>query len=93
MPREAALFELTGGGVVDAYHILRDSGANIPPMWIERARESRKKKEEELGKLLKAGKLDAVGFLKEWELAYRKECFYYGIRVLLELERQGESDR
>lgn len=29
--------------------------------------------------------------LKEWELAYNKECFYYGIRVLLELERDGAT--
>ena len=31
--------------------------------------------------------------LKQWELAYQKECFYYGIRVLLELERDGTTDR
>ena len=86
MPREAALFEATNGSVVEAFLILRESGANIPPAWIERATASRKKKEKELGKLLIQGKLDAIGYLKEWELAYRKECFYYGIRVLMELE-------
>jgi len=91
MPREAALFDSTNGNVVEAYFVLRESGANIPPMWIDRAHLSRKKKEKELAKLLKEGSLDAVGFLKEWELAYRKECFYYGIRVLMELERQGRS--
>jgi hypothetical protein len=91
MPREATLFESTNGQVVEAYLALRESGANVPPMWIERARLSRKKKEKELAKLLKAGSLDAVGYLREWEFAYRKECFYHGIRVLMELERQGRS--
>jgi hypothetical protein len=29
--------------------------------------------------------------LKRWEIAYRKENFYRGIRVLLELQRNGSS--
>jgi hypothetical protein len=91
MAREAALFESTNGNVVEAYFVLRESGANIPPMWIERASLSRKNKEKELAKLLQAGSLDAIGYLKEWDFAYRKECFYYGIRVLMELERHGRS--
>ena len=31
--------------------------------------------------------------LKKWELAYQKENFYNGLRVLMELERTGQSDR
>jgi hypothetical protein len=31
MPREAGLFEESGGSVVNAYHILRQNGGNIPP--------------------------------------------------------------
>jgi len=27
--------------------------------------------------------------LREWEKRYNKECFYYGLRVLLELGRKG----
>jgi hypothetical protein len=42
---------------------------------------------------LKLAERDLRAALKEWELAYRKECFYYGIRVLLELERNGSTDR
>jgi len=30
--------------------------------------------------------------LRQWEVAYQKECFYYGIRVLLELERAGSTE-
>ncbi|MBP1636756.1 MAG: hypothetical protein H6Q10_3330 [Acidobacteria bacterium] len=31
--------------------------------------------------------------LKTWELRYQKEMFYNGVRVLMELERSGESRR
>ena len=34
---------------------------------------------------------DAIQALRDWELSYRKECFYYGLRVLLELARDGKS--
>ncbi|MBI5747690.1 MAG: hypothetical protein HZA00_01095 [Nitrospinae bacterium] len=91
MPREAGLFEAANGSVVNGYYLIRKGGANIPPMWIERAKASRKKREKELGELLKAKSIDAVALLKEWDIAYQKECFYHGIRVLLELERKGKA--
>jgi len=31
------------------------------------------------------------GVLDRWEMAYEKENFYRGIRVLLELQRNGMS--
>lgn len=31
--------------------------------------------------------------LKRWELAYQKENFYNGVRALMELQRNGKSDR
>ncbi|KAF0175983.1 MAG: hypothetical protein FD161_3162 [Limisphaerales bacterium] len=91
MPREAALFDSTNGNLFLAYLALREEGANIPPAWLDRSRESRKKREKELGKLLKAGRLDAANYIREWELCYRKECFYHGLRALLELERTGRT--
>ncbi len=91
MPRQAELFEATDGSLLIAYLLLREQGANIPPAWLERSRESRKKREKELARLLKAGKLDAANYIREWELFYRKECFYYGLRALLELERAGKT--
>ena len=30
--------------------------------------------------------------LRRWEIAYNKENFYRGIRVLLELQRNGSSN-
>ena len=91
MAREAALFDETGGSVVEAFLLLRAEGKNIPPMWIERARESRKNREKELARLLSENSLDALAALRDWELAYRKECFYYGVRALFEMQRGGKT--
>ncbi len=91
MPREASLFDETQGSALEAYLLLREDGGNIPPAWIDRANASRKNREKALGKALKDNSLDALALLRDWELAYRKECFYYGIRVLMELERSGKT--
>jgi hypothetical protein len=92
MAREAGLFETTNGDIFLAYILLRDQGANIPPAWIERSTSSRKNREKVLGKLLKSKSIDAVKHIQDWHIAYRKECFYYGLRALLELERKGKTD-
>lgn len=91
MPREAGLFEQTDGSPLEAFLLLRQSGGNVPPMWIERAKASRKHREKQLSKALRSKSLDAVYLLREWETYFRKEMFYYGIRVLMELERKGAS--
>ena len=91
MPREATLFEETNGNSVEAYLLLRRDGGNIPPAWIDRAGESRKNREKVLAAALQENSLDAIGLLRDWELAYRKECFYYGIRALMELQRSGST--
>jgi len=44
-----------------------------------------------MAKPLKASQLDAANLIRKWELAYRKECFYRGLRALLELERAGKT--
>jgi hypothetical protein len=91
MPREASLFEQTRGNVIDAFFLLRAESKNIPPAWIDRSRASRKNREKELGKLLKNGELDAMNHIQDWHIAFQKECFYYGLRVLMELERKGKT--
>jgi len=54
MPREAGLFVESGGSVFRAYLLLKNGGsANIPPNWIQWARESRKHREENVAELLK----------------------------------------
>ena len=34
---------------------------------------------------------DLRGILNQWELRYRKEAFYRGVRTLLEIDRDGSS--
>jgi hypothetical protein len=91
MSRDAGLFEAARGSIVEGYFLLRKEGKNIPPAWIDRSNSSRKNREKILGKGLMAKDLDAVPLLRDWEMAYQKECFYYGLRVLLELERHGKT--
>ena len=64
----------------------------MPARWIERASETRKNKKELVAKVLKEDSLDALDVLREWELAYRKECFWPGIRALMDLQRTGKTE-
>ena len=41
MPREATLFESADGSVLKGYRLLQRGGANIPPMRIQQASQSR----------------------------------------------------
>ena len=91
MPRQAELYEHTEGNLLLAYLLLREQGKNIPPNWAKRSRLARKNREPEVGKLLKAGKLDAVNFVRDLELVYKKECFYRGLRALFELQWGGST--
>jgi hypothetical protein len=61
------------------------------PARLDRSKVSRKSREKAVAAAFKNGKLAGVTILEDWELAYRKECFYYGIRALLELERKGRT--
>lgn len=93
MPRDANLFEQTGGSILNAYLLLKENpGANIPYSWIERASESRQKMHSQISKVLKQNKLNGFYQLKEYETKYQKECFYYGLRMLLDLERNGKTE-
>jgi hypothetical protein len=92
MAREATLFDEANGSPLRGYLLLTSRGpANIPPAWIARSRISRKSREKAVAIALKSGGVAAVMTLEDWELAYRKECFYHGIRALLELERKGKT--
>jgi hypothetical protein len=91
MPREASLYEEANGSIVEAYFLLKEGSANIPPMWIERARESRKKLHKDVATILRKENLLGIQQLRDFELRFRKENFYQGLRILLELERQGKT--
>ena len=71
MPREASLFDETSGSPVEAYLRLRKDEGNIPPAWIDRASESRKKRQKELAAALQQNSLTAIHPLRDWEIAYR----------------------
>jgi hypothetical protein len=91
MPREANLFEQAGGSVVRGYILLKQGGGNIPPNWIDRASASRTSRHKAVAAAMKKGGPADIAVLEDWELAYRKEAFYYGIRALFELERKGKT--
>ncbi len=93
MPRDAGLFEEANGSPLEGYFLLKARGANVPPRWIENSKASRKKRHEQTAKVLKKGGWGDIAILRDWEEAYDKECFYNGIRILLELGRDGKSKR
>lgn len=91
MPREAGLFESASGNALRGYLLLKQSGANVPPMWITRAENSRKNRQKRVTNILRKGTVSDIVDLEDWDLAYRKECFYRGIRILFDLERKGKA--
>lgn len=93
MAREATLFEEAGGSALEGFFLLKTRGGNIPPQWITRARSSRRSRHKALVKALKKAKWADIALLRDWEESYDKECFYNGIRILFELERDGRTSR
>ena len=92
MSREAGLFDEANGSPLRGYLLLKSRrGGNIPPNWIVRSRKSRKGREKDVATAFKKSKRARMTALEDWELAYRKECFYRGIRALLVLDREGET--
>lgn len=87
---DSTLYEQANGDPVKGYLLLKSKGGNVPPAWVERYTKSRRSKQAEVVKALKAG-LKGYATLLEWEEIYKKECFYYGIRALFELERDGKT--
>jgi len=91
MAREASLFDSADGSVLRGYRLIVKGGANIPPLWISRASQSRCRLHKDVAHALRRKSKAGQGILREWEKRYNKECFYYGLRVLLELGRKGKT--
>jgi len=87
---DSTLYEEANGDPVAGYMLLKSRGGNVPPAWIDRYTKSRKKKENALAKSIKVG-YKGYADLLEWQEIYKKECFYYGIRALFEIERNGKT--
>lgn len=87
---DLTLYKQSSGDPVKGYLLLKSQGGNVPRNWVERYAKSRKDKQAGVATALQAG-LKGYATLLEWEEAYKKECFYYGIRALFELERDGKT--
>jgi len=105
MPREAQFFDSCSGSAVKGFLKLqgnipprwidnaRTSRKTIEPS-IERylrKLQSLRKKRPGAKIAIKSATKDLRDILNQWELRYRKEGFYRGIRTLLEIDRDGYS--
>jgi hypothetical protein len=107
MPREAKLFETSEGSPARALFRLqgnippnwirraRSSRKNLEPhlrMAMQKVQKLRKTRPK-ARVAIKTAQRELTAVLKVWEVAYRKETFYNGLRALLEISRQGTSQR
>jgi len=105
MPREAKLYASSSGSVVRAFlkfranipprWILnaRTSRKRVEPELVRALGALRRLRKKRPGArvAIKTASKQARAVLDRWELAYSKEGFYRGIRILLELDRMGSS--
>jgi hypothetical protein len=107
MPREAKLFESASGSPSRALFKLqgnippnwiaraRRSRKSLEPELVGAMRKVRRlrKSRPNAHATIKAAQQELTTLLKAWEIAYRKESFYNGLRALLEISRDGETRR
>jgi hypothetical protein len=107
MPREARLFDSANGSPIRALSRLqgnippnwigraRRSRKDLEPDLVAAMNKVRKlrKNRPKAQATIKAAEQELRSQLKAWELAYRKETFYNGLRALLEISRNGETRR
>lgn len=107
MPREAQLFDSCSGSPVEGFLKLRanitprwidnarTSRKRIEPS-IKKCLsklQSLRKNHPRATSTIKNATKELRDILNQWELRYRKEAFYRGIRTLLEIDRDGSSKR
>ena len=107
MPREAKLFESANGSPSRALFKLhgnippnwiaraRRSRKSLEPDLVTSMRRVQRlrKTRPNARATIKAAEQELKLRLKDWEVAYRKEAFYHGLRALLEISRDGETRR
>lgn len=105
MPRRARLFDSCSGSAVRGFTKLRGnitprwianahtSRKRLEPAINKLLRELRtlRKRRPHAKVAIRNTEGELRSLLKRWEIAYRKESFYRGIRVLLEIQREGLS--
>ncbi len=106
MPREAKLFLSSSGSVIRGFlkfranitprwiRNARNSRKRIEPEILQALRTAMKiQKTHPRAKIAqKQARKNYKAVLGRWETAYNKENFYRGIRILLELQRNGSSN-
>jgi hypothetical protein len=107
MPREAKLFESAKGSPARALFKLRGnippnwiarargSRKNLESGVVAAMKKLRKMTDSQpkASVTIKAAKHELKALLRAWEIAYRKESFYNGLRALLEISRDGKTKR
>ena len=107
MPRESKLFDSVDGSPVKAFFRLqgnippswiaraRRSRKSLEPELVAAMSKVRKlrKNRPKARATIKAAEQELKTLLKVWDVAYRKESFYNGLRALLEISRSGQSRR
>jgi hypothetical protein len=105
MPREAKLFVSSSGSAVRGFSKFRanipprwiknarNSRKRIEPEIVEALRSVKtiRRNRPRAQVALKTANKQFKAVLTRWETAYNKENFYRGIRILLELQRNGSS--
>ena len=105
MPREARLFTSSAGSSVRGYlkfranipprwiKNARGSRKRIEPELAEGLRSLKRLRirRPRARVAIRNAQRELRSVLDRWETAYRKENFYRGIRILLELQREGSS--
>lgn len=105
MPREAKLFDSSSGSAVRGFlkfranipprwiQNARTSRKNIEPEVVRAfgALRQLRKKRPGARVAIKTASKELRALLQRWETAFQKESFYRGLRVLLELQRNGSS--
>ncbi|OAI48705.1 hypothetical protein AYO43_11100 [Nitrospira sp. SCGC AG-212-E16] len=92
MPREATLFESADGSVLKGYRLLQRGGANIPPMWIQRASESRCRLHKDVAQALRRKSKAGQSTLKEWETVTTKNVSITDCACSLNWEGRAKRD-
>jgi hypothetical protein len=107
MPREAKLFESADGSPARALFKLqgnippnwiaraRRSRKSLEPDLVASMKKVRRlrKSRPKAHATIRAAQQELKRLLRAWEVGYRKESFYNGLRALLELSRDGETKR
>jgi hypothetical protein len=105
MPREARLFSSSSGSAVRGFLKFRanipprwignarTSRKRVEPEIVRNLRTLKqlRKNRPHARVAIKDARKELKAVLQRWEVAYNKESFYRGIRILLELQRSGSS--